>query len=338
MRLATMTLILGIAASFTTSAMGQKAAPEAPAAPAVPAAPSVPAPPAPPAPPAQPSPRGGGGFGSFTPGDGGWTVIKPSMARETEKGAYLGISVTSVPSVLRDQLKLQKNMGLVVNFVEKGSPAEAAGIRQSDILQKLDDQLLINPQQFAVLVRTHDVSQPVRFTLIREAKPTEVSAKAEERDLPVLDENGGSPFRVLKFDGLNQLPFTKMRGSATGFESKDPQHTLSISEVDGHRTLKATDNRNGKLIYEGPIDNDEQIGKLPEEIRAKVRDLPVVKARPATQPAKRGFDTAHDLFLETSQRALEQQQRQLEQQQRALEQQQRQQEQQMRQPQAGQSI
>jgi len=277
---------------------------------------------------------GGGGFG----GDGNWTVIKPNMTRETEKGAYLGISVTSVPAVLRDQLKLQRNMGLVVSFVEKGSPAETAGIRQSDILQKLDDQLLINAQQFAVLVRGHDVSHPIRFTLIREAKPMEVTAKAEERDLPVLDETGNSPFKVFKFDGLNQLPFNTMKGRATGFESKDPQHTLSISEVDGHRTLKATD-KNGKLIYDGPIDSDEQIGKLPEEIRTKVKNLPVLKAGAATQPGKRAVDAARDLYFETSQRVLEQQQRALEQEQRHQEQQQRQLEQQQRQPpQSGQPI
>jgi hypothetical protein len=322
MKLATMTLILGIAASCASTAMGQKDAPPAPpAAPAAPAAPAPPALPAPPTPPAQPAPRfGGGGFGTS---DGGWTIFKPTMTRETERGAYLGISVTSVPAVLRDQLKLQKNMGLVVNFVEKGSPAEAAGIKQSDILQKLDDQLLVNAQQFAVLVRGHDVNQPVRFTLIRETKPMEVTAKAEQRDLPVLDESGSSPFKVFKFDGVNQLPFSTMKGRATGFESKDPQHTHSISEVDGHRTLKATD-KNGKLIYDGPIDTDEQMGKLPEEIRTKVKNLPMLKAGATTQPGKRAVDAARELYIESSQRLMDQQRRELEQEQRHQEQQHRQ--------------
>src|SRR6185312_7935615 len=97
-------------------------------------------------------------------------------SRPTEKGPYLGLSVSPVPTVLRDQLSLQRNVGLVVDFVEKDSPAEAAGFRKSDVLQKLDEQILVNTQQFAVLVRIHEINQPVKFTVIRAAKPIELNA------------------------------------------------------------------------------------------------------------------------------------------------------------------
>src|SRR5688500_6819964 len=46
--------------------------------------------------------------------------------RATEKGAFLGVSVTQVTPELREQLKLRRGVGLVVNHVEAGSPAEAA--------------------------------------------------------------------------------------------------------------------------------------------------------------------------------------------------------------------
>jgi len=149
-----------------------------------------------------PARRSGGGFGSqnsLNPlaidGDGNnaWLMLKrPPTSRPTEKGAYLGLSVSSVPTVLRDQLNLQRNVGLVVNFIEKDSPAEAAGFKQSDVLQKLDDQILIDTRQFAVLVRIHDVNQPIRFTIIRQAKPMEINAKVVEKDLTVLDDSGRS--------------------------------------------------------------------------------------------------------------------------------------------------
>ena len=277
-----------------------------------------------------PARRGGGGFGSQNsynpitidgdnPNNNTWLMLKrPPTSRPTEKGAYLGLSVSSVPTVLRDQLKLQRNVGLVVNFVEKDSPAEAAGFKQSDVLQKLDDQILIDSRQFAVLVRMHDVNQPVRFTIIREAKPMEVVAKLQQRDLTVLDDNSmklDAPFekyldlqtesRARDADSradeaaaraqeavnraMEQLNRRmELKGRAFGFESKDDKHMFSISEADGHRKLVAYD-ETGKKLFEGPIDTDEQVELLPVDIREKVKALPVWwpgKGPLATQPFK----------------------------------------------------
>jgi hypothetical protein len=206
-----------------------------------------------------------------------WTLVRPgATSRPTEKGAYLGIGVTTVPTVLRDQLKLQRGVGLVVNFVEKGSPAETAGVKQSDVLQKLDDQILINSQQFAVLVRNHPVDADVRLTLIREAKPMELIVKPIERDLPLLSEawitdaaNQAAQQYLKSFLDKNEA---LKRVKAFGLESKDDQHSFSIFDSDGHRTLNARD-KAGKMIYQGPIDTPEQIDKLPVEIREKVRKI-----------------------------------------------------------------
>ncbi len=76
-----------------------------------------------------------------------------SPTLRSEKGAFLGISTSPVTPPLRDQLHLTQGMGLMVDYVRKGSPADAAGLQIHDVLQKLDDQVLVNPQQLAVLVR-----------------------------------------------------------------------------------------------------------------------------------------------------------------------------------------
>ena len=73
--------------------------------------------------------------------------------QKLEKGSYIGLATAPIPNVLRDQLKLANGSGLVVERVEPASPAETAGMKVSDIIQKLDDQVLINPHQFGVLVR-----------------------------------------------------------------------------------------------------------------------------------------------------------------------------------------
>src|SRR5687767_13080737 len=72
---------------------------------------------------------------------------------ETVKAAFLGVGVEKPSETLRAQLGLQEGVGLVVNLVEENSPAKGAGIRQHDVLHKLDDQLLVNEEQLVTLVR-----------------------------------------------------------------------------------------------------------------------------------------------------------------------------------------
>src|SRR5262245_19618935 len=70
-----------------------------------------------------------------------------------EKAAFLGVVAVPVAPATREQIKLPKGIGLSVESVEKDSPAAQAGIMQYDVLQKLDDQWLVNGHQLAVVVR-----------------------------------------------------------------------------------------------------------------------------------------------------------------------------------------
>ena len=227
---------------------------------------------------------GGGGFGSsgssaWSGGGGGGSGNSfLTLDQKLEKGSYLGISVTSAPGVLRDQLKLPRGVGLVVSYVEKGSPAETAGVKQSDVLMKLDDQLLINAQQFAVLVRTREANKEVRLSIIREAKPMEVAATPQERDIPAL-EDSALPL-MLRSSRWKVQPDS---GGAFNLESSDSQNQFSVTQIDGKRHLTARD-KSGKIIFDGPIDTDDQLQKVPPEIRSKVQNLPGPGAFPTTRP------------------------------------------------------
>jgi hypothetical protein len=90
-------------------------------------------------------------------------------------------------------------MGLVVEFVDKDSPAEKAGLKRYDVLSKLQDQLLVNAEQLAVLVRSRKPGDEVELTVIRGGAPTQLKAKLIERDLAPLEDafffrsSGGGP-------------------------------------------------------------------------------------------------------------------------------------------------
>ena len=63
-----------------------------------------------------------------------------------------GAQLSRVPEVVRHQLLLSHNEGLVIDSVLKGSTAERLGFKPHDILVQFDDQYLLLPEQFSLLM------------------------------------------------------------------------------------------------------------------------------------------------------------------------------------------
>jgi hypothetical protein len=200
----------------------------------------------------------------------------------TEKGAWIGISTAPASPVLRRQLKLPEGTGLVVDFVQPKSPADEAGIKQYDLLEKLDDQLLVNSDQFAVLVRTFKPGHEVKLALFREGQRQTLNVKLAEHELPRL----GDPLQFQEFTPPQPFPnvpaLHPMRGSVELFGADRPESSLTwldgklvvtITTKDGHSRLSTLDHPSGKVIDSWPIDTDEQRSALPKAIRERLARL-----------------------------------------------------------------
>jgi hypothetical protein len=118
-----------------------------------------------------------------------------ALQGKKEKAAFLGVSGSPLVPALREQLRLPKGVGLVVDYVEPKSPAEEAGLKQYDVLHKIEDQLLINAHQFAVLVRLHRAGDEVTLTIIRGGESKQVRARLTEKEVMALDDQNpwGTP-------------------------------------------------------------------------------------------------------------------------------------------------
>jgi hypothetical protein len=124
------------------------------------------------------------------PRDARVRIFTRARSEQQRKGAFLGVGTSPPTPILREQLKLSEGMGLVVEVVEKDSPAEQAGIKRYDVLTKLEDQLLVNAEQLAVLVRSRKPGDEVELTVVRGGSPTQVKAKLIERELTPLEDAG----------------------------------------------------------------------------------------------------------------------------------------------------
>ncbi|HEY2158770.1 MAG TPA: PDZ domain-containing protein, partial [Isosphaeraceae bacterium] len=77
-----------------------------------------------------------------------------------KKDEALGLTLVPADETLRSQLKLEKT-GLVVTEVAKGSPGEAGGIKEKDIVVALDDKPLADVESFkAALDKAASVKPP----------------------------------------------------------------------------------------------------------------------------------------------------------------------------------
>ena len=95
-------------------------------------------------------------------------------ARESPK-FWLGITRTPAAPALRSQLSLLDGQGLVVLEVGSGTPAWRAGILKHDVLVSANGQMLKTVDDLVHAVDDINGDGSVKISLIRKAKPLEVT-------------------------------------------------------------------------------------------------------------------------------------------------------------------
>jgi hypothetical protein len=221
-------------------------------------------------------------------------AARKPVATRKETVAFCGVGTSEVPAVLTQQLRLTPGMGLVVDFVDAGSPAEAAGVKQYDVLTKFNDQILCNPDQFRILVQIRQPSDDVKLTLIHqgETKAVNIELGQKEIDVEVGDAGGvPDPLRQQIHVGMTadgdlrvQPPLTvgfPRGGGATAVAVAggkriatwaDDQQTMNL-EQDGNRMLLSVTDRAGRDVFRGAVDTEEQRKLLPPTVAKKLTDL-----------------------------------------------------------------
>lgn len=141
---------------------------------------------------------------SVTPGEAERRVRVGPRAIEKEKVTFLGVETSPVSNVVAAQLGLAKGSGLVVNHVVPDSAA-AGVLQENDILLRLNDQILIETRQLAVLIRLQKEGQEVALTFLRGGKEQTAKVKLGTKEVPKV-----TGF----FDGPVRQP---LAGSGPGF-------------------------------------------------------------------------------------------------------------------------
>ena len=111
----------------------------------------------------------------------------PTGDVKTAPQTYLGVSLTPVGPELAAHLgkDVPQGVGLNVAFVDPDGPAQKAGVERYDVITKLDDQWVINADQFTTLVRMRKAGDAAKLTVQRRGSEQTIDVTFAEKDLPV---------------------------------------------------------------------------------------------------------------------------------------------------------
>jgi serine protease Do len=115
--------------------------------------------------------------------------------------ARLGVAVQEVNQTFADSFKLDKPEGALVSNVEKGGPADQAGLRAGDVIRKVDGQPIVASGDLPALIGRTKPGTKVTLEIWRQGAREELSAKlvdASEKATAVAEkgEDGASQGRL----------------------------------------------------------------------------------------------------------------------------------------------
>jgi hypothetical protein len=204
-------------------------------------------------------------------------LVPVSEAARTPSSVQgLGMTLSRASPVLRRQLALTRGAGLVVDAVTAGSPAARAGFEPHDVVVRLDDQILVLPEQLDALLEGaepgdplvctvlrggHEVAIPLAGTVARLApppsrtlRPTASSLAIVKPPKPAADPSGQlrrlSDETLLREDGDYRIQLT--RGDET---------RLTVTDL------------TGQIVFDAAIENPAAQSRIPMAIRGRVAEM-----------------------------------------------------------------
>ncbi|MCD6101706.1 MAG: trypsin-like peptidase domain-containing protein [Candidatus Cloacimonetes bacterium] len=83
---------------------------------------------------------------------------------------WFGFKVQDITPAIAYNLGLKSSQGVLVSYIEKGGPAEEAGLKRGDIITKINNQIINNADDAEIAVSDVRVGEELKIEIIRDGK------------------------------------------------------------------------------------------------------------------------------------------------------------------------
>lgn len=186
-------------------------------------------------------PSGGNiGIGFSIPSNMAKSVMEQLLRDGRVRRGMLGIGIQNLTQDTASALGLKDTSGVLVSDVRKGSAAEKAGFKRSDVItaingEKIDDSNVLRNKVAGTLPGTE-----LRVTVLRDGSPVELTATLDEFELPgnrdgdSNDDNGGGEKQSESGKlGLTLQPVTPQVAKQFGIEGDGEGMIVTGVDQDG---------------------------------------------------------------------------------------------------------
>ena len=212
--------------------------------------------------------KGGDHVMAYTTPEGNWNFNwndgEGMFNNESENTAMLGV-VTE---------KVDEGEGVQITDITEGSGAEKAGLKEEDIITKVDDKKIEDPDDLTKIIRGHKPGDKVSITYLRDKKEQKVTAELGKwkgsgfnalAKIPNMDWNVISP-KVRTTPKMKMSPY----GQYYSLMDNHPRLGLSVQDAEDGKGVKVID-----VDSEG---NGQKAGVKQDDIILAINDKEVNSA------------------------------------------------------------
>jgi len=136
------------------------------------------------------SPSGGSvGIGFAIPSDLAADIVNEIITEGTVRRGWLGIYLRDVTADEAEMVGLEKPMGILVEEVTPGSPAEQSGLQRDDVVVTFEGEAIKGSNDFRLKVAAAHEGERVSMGVIRRGQPKEVDVVLGDREQALAQMN-----------------------------------------------------------------------------------------------------------------------------------------------------
>ena len=121
------------------------------------------------------------GIGFAIPINQAARVIEDLIEFGTVSRGFLGVSMSPIDDVMARALKMKNINGALIVSIVDDSPADIAGLKEQDVILKVDDEIAENPSKLRLLISSKHPGDRAKLLIFREGREKKITVTLTSR-------------------------------------------------------------------------------------------------------------------------------------------------------------